>query len=137
MDAVVARCVVPASVHIDKALLAPRKSQVAICLVYQAACSLTLEVENDIGESVALKNIVIDFEWAGNDGGFVRVHLKHIVTRLLPGGEVRCPEDLILPRVDFSCGLEGGPEDSFFGIHVDKRKLLWMIVTGSGHHSLL
>jgi hypothetical protein len=51
--------------HVDKALLASGKWQMAIHLVYQARGTLSFEIEDDIGKSVALENILVDLERTG------------------------------------------------------------------------
>src|SRR6202034_1672136 len=99
--------------------------------------SLALEIEDDVGEGVALENVLVDFECTGSDVGSVSMHLKRIMSRLAPRGKVSCPEDPIGPSVDFSRWFNGCLKDSLAGVNVNKCKLLRMIVAGSGDDGLL
>ena len=65
MNAIVAGRVVPTSMYVDKTLLATGERKMAISFIHEAASTLSLEIEDDIGERVALENIIVDFECAG------------------------------------------------------------------------
>src|ERR1700726_2092425 len=117
MNPIIARSVVPASMHIDKPLLAGWKMQMAISLIHKPTGSLPLEIEDDVGECFPLKDVFIDIEGAGTDIGSGRMHLKRIMTGPLPLREVSRPVDLGLPRVDFSSGLEARLENCFSRIN--------------------
>lgn len=100
VNAIVACRVIPSSVHIDKSILTAGKLQVAIRLVDQSTRSLALEIEGNVGERVALKNVVRDLKCAGTHFAICRAHFKGIVPGLLPGREVHKPEDAVTPGID-------------------------------------
>jgi hypothetical protein len=141
MDAVVASCVVPASVHVDERARSVGHGKVAVGAVHVSAGALAFEVINDVGERFPLEQIVFDGEGAGMR---MRVCLgidhQLIVAGLVPCGEVSEPEGVApcsVPLVYLSGWVYVTRKDcaASFGVH--QGEVLWVVLLRASDERLL
>ena len=109
----------------------------AVGPIKQSAAALTFEIEDHVRKGVALEKILVNFKAAGVNFARWAINLDGVVPRLVDRGEIKGPEDTIVPSLDLACGLQNSGENGFASCYVDHFELKWSLLGGGDKDGFL